>query len=215
MAATAAATEHSPEGPVIVVYVNIDWKSSRMYAKLNHHMGLLTNTIKDIVMKMKPTVICMCEVGETVKPLSEEQMLQVAATSISAWEDAATISACKDVQPRSMYTTGYPYMTIYNHSHRAPYLFQCSGQKILHDLYKADGQARTAQAFVLSGPGGVSIDVINVHAPSGLKILKDTQRHTLLKNLLQTTSQARLGLTIGSVPFLIGGDMNTAPYMMS
>ena len=57
--------------------------------------------------------------------------------------------------------------------------------------------------------------MINVHAPSGTKKLKDNQRRSLLTSLLQSNSQARPGLTIGNVQFLIGGDMNTAPILMS
>ncbi len=91
--------------------------------------------------------------------------------------------------------------------------FQCSDHQILHDLYYAGGEARTAQAFVLSGPGGGSIDVINVHAPSGIKKLKGAQRWSLLTNLLQSNSQARPGLTIGNRNFLIGGDMNTSSFL--
>jgi endonuclease/exonuclease/phosphatase family metal-dependent hydrolase len=189
-----------------VVFVNIDWKESRHHRTLNANMKVLAKTITDIVQKMNPTVICMCEVGETKNPLSEEQMQQVADKSISAWKDAAT----EHVKLRSMFTTGAPYMTIYV---SGP--FQCSDQQILHDLYYAGGEARTAQAFVLSGPGGGSIDVINVHAPSGTKKLKDNERRSLLTSLLQSNSQARPGLTIGNVQFLIGGDMNTAPILMS
>ncbi len=189
-----------------VVFVNIDWKESRHHGTLNANMKVLHKTITDIVQKMNPTVICMCEVGVAKIPLSEEQMQQVADISISAWKDAAT----EHVKLRSMFTTGAPYMTIYIDGP-----FQCSDQQILHDLYYAGGEARSAQAFVLSGPGGESFDVINVHAPSGTRKLKDAQRRSLLTNLLQSNSQARPGLTIGNVHFLIGGDMNTPPILMS
>ncbi len=184
-----------------VVFVNIDWKESRHHRTLNANMQLLKSTITDIVRRMNPTVICTCEVGETTNPLSGGQMEQVAECVSSAWNDAAT----EHVKLRSMFTTGAPYMTIYG---SGP--FQCSDHQILHDLYYAGGEARTAQAFVLSGPGGGSIDVINVHAPSGTKKLQDNQRRSLLTSLPQSNSQARPGLTIGNVQFLIGGDMNTA-----
>ena len=211
---SAAATEHGQQAPLLqsmemsanVVFVNIDWKEGRHHRTLNANMKVLGKTITDIVQKMNPTVICMCEVGETKKPLSEEQMHQVEDNSINAWKDAAT----EHVQLRSMFITGAPYMTIYISG-----AFQCSDQKILHNLYYAAGEARTAQALVLSGPDGSRIDVINVHAPSGTKKLKDAQRRSLLTNLLQSNSQARPGHTIGNVHFLIGGDMNTAPIQMS
>ena len=88
-------------------------------------------------------------------------------------------------------------------------------QRILHDLYHASGQASTAQTFVCSCPGCESIDVVNVHAPSRSIRLKDSQRQTLLTELLQSNSQARPGRTIGNAHFLIGGDMNTAPFLMA
>ena len=82
---SAAATEHGQQAPLLksmemsvnVVFVNIDWKEGRHHRTLNANMKVLGKTITDIVQKMNPTVICMCEVGETKKPLSEEQMHQV------------------------------------------------------------------------------------------------------------------------------------------
>ena len=72
------------------VFVNIDWKKSRHYRTLNANVKVLGTTITNIVQKMKPTVMCMCEVGETSNPLSNEQVQQVADKSISAWQKAAT-----------------------------------------------------------------------------------------------------------------------------
>ena len=60
-----------------------------------------------------------------------------------------------------------------------------------------------------------SVDFVNVHAPSGGKTLKDSQRRKLLTNLLQSNSQARPGCTIGQAHFVIGGDMNTDSHRMS
>jgi hypothetical protein len=61
-----------------------------------------------------------------------------------------------------------------------------------------------------SGPGDVTVDVINVHAPSpSKKKLTDQQRKTLLTNLLQSNSKSMPGRAIGKARFLIGGDMNT------
>ena len=122
-----------------VVFVNIDWKESRHHRTLNANMKVLAKTITDIVQKMNPTVICMCEVGETKNPLSEEQMQQVADKSISAWKDAAT----EHVKLRSMFTTGAPYLTIYTDGD-----IRCSEHRILTDLYSANGQPRTARTFV-------------------------------------------------------------------
>ena len=165
-----------------VVFVNIDWKESRLHATLNANMKVLAKTITDIVQKMNPTVICMCEVGVPKKLLSDEQMQQVADKSISAWKDAAT----EHVKLRTMFTTQEPYMTIYIDGP-----INCSDHRIVHDLFYAAGEVRTVQAFVLSSPGGESLDVINVHAPSGTPRLKDSQRQSLLTNLLQSNSRAR------------------------
>ena len=49
----------------------------------------------------------------------------------------------------------------------------------------------------------------------GKNPLKDSQRRTLLTNLLQSNSQARPGCTIGQAHFVIGGDMNTDSHRMS
>ena len=132
-------------------------------------------------------------------------MEQVAAQAVSAWTDAAT----EDIQLRSMFTTGAPYVTIYIDGP-----IRCSDHRILHGLYYAGGEARTAQTFVCSFCGE-SIDVVNVHAPSGTRQLMDSQRQTLLTNLLQSNSRTRPGRTIGNAHFVIGGDMNTAPFRMS
>ena len=124
---------------------------------------------------------------------------------IKVWTDAAT----EHIEVRSMFTAGAPYVTIYIDGP-----IQCSDHRILHALYYAGGEARTAQTFVCSFCGE-SIDVANVHAPSGTRQLMDSQRQTLLTNLLQSNSRTRPGRTIGNAHFVIGGDMNTAPFRMS
>ena len=189
-----------------VVFINIDWKSSRMLRTLKTNMRVLATTIAGVVHNMNPTMLCMCEVGETNRPLSEEQMQLLADHCIKAWQDAAT----EHIQLRSMFTTGSPYMTIYIDGP-----IQCSNHQILRDLYYAGGHAREAQTFVCSFPARESVDVVNVHAPSGTRRLTDSQRRTLLTNLLQSNSRARPGSTIGHAHFLIGGDMNTGSHMMS
>ena len=92
-----------------VVFINIDWKESRMHGTLRRNMNLLASTIASVVHNMNPTMICMCEVGETHAPLNKQQTQQVEAQSIRAWRDAAT----EHIELRSMFTTGAPYMTIY------------------------------------------------------------------------------------------------------
>jgi hypothetical protein len=154
-----AATEHSRQAlSAKVVFINIDCKSSRMNNTLNKNMKLLTNTIAGVGRNMNPAMICMCEMGETKHPLSEEQMRRVVTQVISAWADAATehIELCR------ILTTGAPYVTIYIDGP-----IQCPDHRIQDNLYHAGGEARTAQTFGCSFPCGESIDVVNVHAPSG------------------------------------------------
>ena len=141
-----------------VVFININWKANKMYRTLRRNMDLLARTIAGVVDNMNPTMICMCEVGETQYPLNEQQMQQVEARSIRAWRDAAT----EHIELRSMFTTGAPYVTIYIHG-----FIRCSDHRTLRNLYNASGEARTAQAFRCSFPCGESIDVVNVHIPSG------------------------------------------------
>jgi len=182
-----------------VVFINIDWKASRLDENLEANMMLLGRTIARVVRNMKPAMVCMCQVGEASNPFTKEQMQQVADRSMQAWRDAAT-----DVQLHCMFEVGAPYMTIYIDGS-----VQCSCHRIL------EGLPRTAQTFLCCGPGGVTVDVINVHAPSGNKKLTDQQRKTLLTNLLQSNSKSMPGRAIGSARFLIGGDMNTAPFLLS
>ena len=127
-------------------------------------MSELGITIADVVRKMNPTMICMFEVGVAKVPLTQEQMHEVANQSIGAWKNAAT----GDFELRSMFEVGAPYMTIYITG-----AIQCSCHCILKNLYNAGGEPRTAQTFLCCGPGGVTVDVINVHAPSGKKKLTD------------------------------------------
>ena len=189
-----------------VVFLNIDWKATRHGRTLNNNMKLLGKTIANVVQKMNPTMICMCEVGAATWPLTEEQMQQVLHQCIQAWKEAAT----EHFELRSMFQVGAPYMTIYKDG-----AIHCSCHRILKDLYNARDLPRTAQTFLCRGPGDVTVDVINVHAPSGKQTLTDNQRKTLLTNLLQSNSESMPGRAIGRARFLIGGDMNTSPASLS
>jgi hypothetical protein len=178
-------------------------------SKLVINMKRLGQTIANVMQNMNPTMICMCEVGEATIPLTEEQMQQVSYQSMHAWKEAATEhfkgAATEHFELRSMSQVGAPYMTIYKDG-----AIQCSCHRILKDLYNAGDLPRMAQTFLCCGPGDVTVDVINVHAPSrSKKKLTDQQRKTLLTNLLQSNSKSMPGRAIGKVRFLIGGDMNT------
>ena len=192
-----------------VVFINIDWKASRHNrGRIHANMKILGKTIDNVVHNMNPTMICMCEVGQATIPLTEEQMQEVSQQSMRAWEGAAT----EHFELRSMFQVGAPYMTIYRHSP-----IHCSCRCILNNLYVAKDAPRTAQTFVCCGPGNVTADVINVHAPSGSgkKSLTTQQRIALLTNLLQSNSQSMPGQKLGRAYFLIGGDMNTKPHSLS
>ena len=169
-------------------------------------MKILGNTITNVVQEMNPTAICMCEVGTEKIPLAEEEMQQVAHQGIHAWKETRT----EEVEIRSMFEVGAPYMTIYK---EGP--IQCLEPRTLKDLYYAHGETRTAQTFLCRGPDNITVDVINVHAPSGKRKLTDEQRRKLISKLLQSASMSRPGQAIGSARFLIGGDMNTYPIALS
>ena len=82
-------------------------------------------------------------------------------------------------------TPGQPYLTAYRKDRAT-----CSGYRILSHLYAARGSSRTAQ-HLLATPVDTgaeeSINVINVHAPSGTTKLTDDQRTELVTQLLQST----------------------------
>ena len=169
-------------------------------------MKLLNKTIFVAVVHTNPTMICMCEVGLPHYPLTLEQMNRVADECVKAWKDAAG----EDLKLTCMFEPGAPYMTIYKDGP-----IRCSSHRILKNLYFAQNLPRTAQTFLCHGPGGDTADVINVHAPSGKPQLFDQQRQTLLTTLLQSGSRSVPGQAIGRARFLIGGDMNTDPPLLS
>ncbi len=121
-----------------VVFINIDWKASRMLGTLDSNMKLLAETTEGVVRNMNPTMICMCEVGETKYSQSEKQMQLFATRIMSAWRDGAT----EHIQLRSMFTTGSPYMTVYIDGP-----IRCSNHRILHNLYDADGEPRDLETM--------------------------------------------------------------------
>ena len=94
---------------VNVVFVNIDWKISRHASEKStrRNMTVLHATIADIVRGMKPTMLCMCEVGEASKPPNQGHMQQIAETIEKAWQSAAT----EDVSLKFLFVAGAPYMT--------------------------------------------------------------------------------------------------------
>ena len=88
---TAALPLQSTVMSANVVFINIDWKKSRHNDHaLNRNMKILDRTIAGVVQNMTPAMICMCEVGETHSPLTEDNMEQVERQTKQAWRNSAT-----------------------------------------------------------------------------------------------------------------------------
>ena len=101
MAAASSAGMHAN-----ILFINIDWKDSRHNTKKSTERNLLilSETIEDVVYKMNPAMICMCEVGSESKPLTQRHMEQVRDQVVIAWE-RVTI---KHVSLQSMFEIGRP-----------------------------------------------------------------------------------------------------------
>ena len=126
---------------VNVVFVNIDWKRARHNTSRStgRNMQILHDTIAGIVREMEPAMLCMCEVGEASNLLSQAHMQQISDKIQKAWQSAAT----QNVRLEFLFTINAPYMTAYN-----PLQVKCTGRRIIQNLYDAQGQPRTAQAFL-------------------------------------------------------------------
>ena len=147
-----ADTQHGQE---VLLLQSTAMSANVVFINIEANMKVLGKTIANVVHNMNPTMICMCEVGVATSPLTQEQMQEVADQSMHAWKEAAT----EHFELRSMFEVGAPYMTIYIHGP-----IQCSCHRILKNVYYAKGQPRTAQTFLCCGPGGVTVDVVNVNA---------------------------------------------------
>ena len=214
---SSAATEHGT-GPLLqstaganIIFINIDWKRSRHSnpKSTKRNLTLLANTTYSIVTNMKPAVICCCEVGTAMSPMTREEMSDMVQAMREAWEGAAT----KRPAISAIFKDDAPYLTIWDNN-----LCKCTHERILENVYTVRGHRRTAQAFLCTMPGDTDeegIDVVNVHAPSGKPRLIDGQRFELIQNLLQSSSRTKANRPIGEGRFLIGGDMNTCEITLS
>ena len=188
-----------------IIFVHIDWKRSRHAnpASTRRNLAVLANTTSSVVTNMKPAVICCCEVGTAKDPMTKEQMTAMAQAMKKAWEGAATEHPAISF----LFSEEAPYLTIWDDNR-----CKCTHGRILKNVYNVPGHRRTAQAFLCTMPGErdeEGIDVVNVHAPSGILKLTDAQRFQLIRNLLQSSSMTRANRLIGEGSCLIGGDMNT------
>ena len=195
---------------VHIIFINIDWKRSRHGTEkaTKKNLTLLANTTSSIVANMKPAVICCCEAGTAMEPMTSVQMLAMADAMRIAWERSAT----EQPDILNLFEDGAPYLTIWDNNR-----CKCTKGHILKNVYNVAGQPRTAQAFLCTMPGDSDeegIDVVNVHAPSGTLRLTEVQRRHLIQNLLQSSSMTRASRTIGEGRFVIGGDMNTDAILL-
>ena len=208
----ASATEQSvvnAEQCITVAFANIDWKQARHGKNFQkNHAIRLAQTIGSIVAELAPAVLCLCEVGEVMTPLESDNMDAVVRIVREAWtqKDATATEQCLNC----FKVVGEPYLTVFRSD-----LVACSDFRMLHNLYPAGIQPRSAQHFLvrqcateqLRDDDG--IDVVNVHAPSGANRLKASQRKQLLRSLMETPSLSAPMKTLGFARFIIGGDMNS------
>ncbi|MCH2143455.1 MAG: hypothetical protein MK077_10735, partial [Phycisphaerales bacterium] len=193
---------------VNIIFVNIDWKTSRHNSEKNtkRNLTLLADTTSRIVTNMKPAVICCCEVGTAMEPMTWHQMLAMANAMREAWENA---SAPEHPAIECLFESDAPYLTIWDDNR-----CQCTHGRIMQDVYKVKSpHRRMAQAFLCTMPGEgdeEGIHVVNVHAPSGRPSLTDNQRLQLIQTVVESKHMTRAKRSIGDGRFLIGGDMNTS-----
>ena len=112
---SAAATERGT-GPLLqstggakIIFINIDWKRGRHNtpASTKRNLTVLASTTSSIVTNMKPAVICCCEVGTAMHPMTREQMSAMADAMRKAWEGAAMAGARHGwTQPKAGKFTG-------------------------------------------------------------------------------------------------------------
>ena len=214
---SSAVTEHDTElqlqstAVANIIFVNIDWKRSRHDNPTcrNKNLKKLARTTASIVTNMQPAVICCCEVGTAMFPMTRDQMSEMAQTMTEAWELAAT----EHPEILALFEDDAPYLTLWDAN-----LCRCTHGRILQDVYDVTGHRRTAQAFLCTMPGDTDedgIDVVNVHAPSGTTKLTDCQRLQLIERLLQSSSSTNANKPIREGRFLVGGDMNATSLTLS
>ena len=191
-----AATKH---GVLHAAFANINWKDPMGGKNFARHAKELYDTISSIVEEAAPAVICMCEVGLPHTPLQPEHFARLRNVVAQAWKVCCPAATEHGVE--FLYTDGEPYLSAYR-----PDMITCTAHTTMQDLYLAGGQPRTAQHFLATPAcGGYSgANIINVHAPSGTRRLKDSQRRCLLTRLLQSTSLRDSRMRVGMDNFIIG-----------
>ena len=153
---------------------------------------------------MHPAVLCFCEVGTAITPLTEQNMICLTQSVAAAWKDAATEHVEPDI--RFHYVTESQYLTAWDAKQ-----CDCRHFRIMWNVGQHK-EPRTAQLFLCcsrDAEDSNGINVINMHAPSGKPTLTDAQRTEMVRALLQSKSKAKQHSNIGAHRGVIGGDMNT------
>ena len=118
-ASTLSAATENGTGPLLqstvranIIFTNIDWKRTRHAnpASTRKNLTLLANTTFEIVTNMKPAVICCCEVGTAMAPMTREQMSAMAHEMREAWKEAATDRPAISF----LFADDAPYLTIWD-----------------------------------------------------------------------------------------------------
>ena len=152
-----------------IIFVNIDWKRSRHDSATAERRNLvqLARTVDSIVIQLRPAVVCFCEFGEVMNPLSAANAEVLMNEVQEKWRQAVHRRNASATKPdiRFLYTPNEPYLTAWG-ARQA----DCRRQRILKDLFGTSAAPpRTAQHFTCTRPGDHEIEgiaVINVHAPS-------------------------------------------------
>ena len=81
--AAPVATEHRTR----IVFCNIDWKRSRHISNKAtiRNLQQLEETIHSIVRNCSPSVLALCEVGETGQGMAEIQMHEIVDAICATW----------------------------------------------------------------------------------------------------------------------------------
>ncbi len=134
-----------------IVYVNIDWKSTRHNTQEScaRNKRTLQETIASIVAQMRPDILCMSEVGVASSLMTEEQLEAVAEWCVEQWKRTATgragagfrspeyqseqawKAAQENFSLSVLYAKDAPYMTIYNNKKCT-----CLKNTTLHNVYQ-------------------------------------------------------------------------------
>ena len=135
-----------------VSFANIGWKLSRHDTDESDKRNLdkLRTTVRAIVTELEPAVICFSEFGEVNIPLPDKLVLRLVQVIEEEWLMTALATKQIDADERVEYAhfSGEPYLTAW-----LPRRVDCRKFELLTDLFKASGEPRTAQKFLIAVVG--------------------------------------------------------------